>query len=135
MKLNRSTSYICNVASKSHTYIIIASFNLYKQRWLILAYPKIVCPRSNMSLRLNNSIGTSKNASNLTNKTCPSKKSINWLLFILSPQLFLSRFFPPSKPGAGLSKTKGPGQLVLGTSVDYKKICCLHLGKYFQVNQ
>ena len=43
--------------------------------------------------------------------------------------------FPPSTPGAGLSDTKGPRQLILGYKVHYKKVCRLHPGEYVQVHQ
>ena len=43
--------------------------------------------------------------------------------------------FPPSTPGAGLSDTKGPGQLILGNTVNYKKVFRLQPGKYVQVHQ
>ena len=48
---------------------------------------------------------------------------------------FGSMKFPPSTPGAGLSDTKGPGQLILGNTVDYKKFCRLQPGEYVQVHQ
>ena len=43
--------------------------------------------------------------------------------------------FTPSTPGAGLSDTKCPGQLILGNTVDYKKVCRLQPGEYVQVHQ
>ena len=43
--------------------------------------------------------------------------------------------FPPSKPGAGLSNTKGPVIVFLGTVVYHKKVCHIELGKYYQVHQ
>ena len=43
--------------------------------------------------------------------------------------------FPPSKPGAGFSSTKGPGKIFLGNVVKYKKVFCLQTGKYVQVHQ
>ena len=43
--------------------------------------------------------------------------------------------FPLSRPGAGLSSTEVPGQLVLGTAVDCKKVSRLQTGKYVQVHQ
>ena len=49
--------------------------------------------------------------------------------------IFWLNEFPPSIPGAGLSDTEGPGQLTLGTTVDYKKVCRLHSGEYFQRRQ
>ena len=43
--------------------------------------------------------------------------------------------FLQSTPGAGLSDTKGPGQLILGNMVDYKRVFRLQPGEYVQVNQ
>ena len=40
---------------------------------------------------------------------------------VASASFFLNDF-PPSKPGAGLSNTKGPRKIVVGTVVDYKKV-------------
>ena len=40
-----------------------------------------------------------------------------------------------SKPDTGLSNTKVPRQLVLGTFVDYKKVFRIHSGKYVQVHK
>ena len=48
---------------------------------------------------------------------------------------FLLDDFPPTKPGAGLSNTKGSGKLAPGTSVYYKFFCLLHTGEYIQVYQ
>ena len=35
----------------------------------------------------------------------------------------------------GLEDTKCPGQLILGNTVDYKKVCRLQSGEYVQVHQ
>ena len=43
--------------------------------------------------------------------------------------------FPPSKFGAVMSNTKGPGQLILVTIVNYNRFWRLRTGKYFQENQ
>ena len=43
--------------------------------------------------------------------------------------------FPPSTPDSVLSDTKGPRQLILGNTVDYKKVCRLQPGEYVQVHQ
>ena len=43
--------------------------------------------------------------------------------------------FPLPKPGMGLYNTNGPGQLVLGTILDYNTVCHLHPGEYVQANQ
>ena len=40
-----------------------------------------------------------------------------------------------SKPGKGLSNTKGLGQLVLVTVVEHKKVFLLQIGEYFQLYQ
>ena len=42
--------------------------------------------------------------------------------------IFWINAFPPSIPGAVLSDTKGPGQLILGNTVDHKKVYRLHPG-------
>ena len=49
--------------------------------------------------------------------------------------MFWLNTFSPSKPGAGLSNTKVPRELVPVTVVGYKKVCRLHPGKYVQVHQ
>ena len=54
---------------------------------------------------------------------------------LVASSIFWINVFPPSTPGAGLSDTKGPRQLVIGNMVDYKKVCRLHLGEYVQVHQ
>ena len=77
MKLYRSTSYTCSVASKSRAYILIAILNLYVRKCLISEYPLIAHLRSNMSLRLSYSTGPSRNVSNLPYKPCLSNKYIN----------------------------------------------------------
>ena len=61
MESNRSTSYTCNVVSRSLVYIMIVNLNHYGQKWMILSYPSIACPRNNMSPILNGSIGPSRN--------------------------------------------------------------------------
>ena len=64
-------------------------------------------------------------------------KQISKLMIIclVIASTFLLNHFSLSKPGTGLSNTKYPGELVFGNIVDYKKICCLHLGEYLQVHQ
>ena len=49
--------------------------------------------------------------------------------------IFWLNKFPPSTPGAGMSDTKVPRQLILGNTVKYKKVCRLHPGEYVQVHQ
>ena len=49
--------------------------------------------------------------------------------------IFWINAFTPSTHGAGLSDTKCPGQLILGNTVDYKKVCCLQTGEHVQVHQ
>ena len=58
---------------KPHISMLIENLNRYVQKWLILEYPKIVRPRSNMYLRLNNSIGPSSNSYDLPKHSCISK--------------------------------------------------------------
>ena len=64
-------------------------------------------------------------------------KTISELMIIhlVTNGIFWINFFPPSKPGTGLYNTKGPGQLVIVTVVDYNKAFHLHPGKYVQVHQ
>ena len=40
------------------------------------------------------------------------------ILYLVASDIFWLNAFPPSKPGAGLSDTKGPGQLILVNMVD-----------------
>ena len=54
---------------------------------------------------------------------------------LFSTDIFWINYFPLSKPGAGLSNTKIPVQLVLGTVVDYKKVFRLHPGGYVYLYQ
>ena len=54
---------------------------------------------------------------------------------LVASTIFGINAFPPSKPGAGLSDTKSPGQINLGKTVDYKEVCRLHPGEYVQVHQ
>ena len=49
--------------------------------------------------------------------------------------IFWINEFPLSIPGAGLSDTKGPGQLILVNTVNYKNVFRLQPGEYFQVHQ
>ena len=57
------------------------------------------------------------------------------IVHIVATAIFWFNSFPPYKPGMGLYHTKGPGQLVLGTVVDYEKVFHLQPGKYVQVHQ
>ena len=57
------------------------------------------------------------------------------ILRLVASDFFWINTFTPSTPGAGLPDTKGPGKLILGNTVDYKKFCCLHPGEYVQVHQ
>ena len=54
---------------------------------------------------------------------------------LFSSAIFWINAFPPSTPGSGLSDTKGPVQIILGNTVDYKNFCRLHPGEYVQVHQ
>ena len=38
-------------------------------------------------------------------------------------------------PSTGLSDTKGPGQLILGNTVEYKEVCRLYPGEYVKLHQ
>ena len=57
------------------------------------------------------------------------------IVHLVANAMFWIKYFSLSKPGTGLSKIKGPGQLVLGAVVAYKNICRLHPRKYFQLHQ
>ena len=57
------------------------------------------------------------------------------IVHLVTYDIFWRNAFPPSKPGAGMSDKKGPGQLILGKTVDYKKVCCLKPGEYAQMHQ
>ena len=50
------------------------------------------------------------------------------IVHLVASAIFWINAFPPSTHGAGLSYTKGPGQLILGNTVDYKKVFCLQIG-------
>ena len=52
----------------------------------------------------------------------------------VTTNIFCLNAFNPSKPGTGLYNIKGPGQLILGTIIKYKKVFRLQLGKYVQVH-
>ena len=57
------------------------------------------------------------------------------IFHLVATTIFWFNVFTPSKPGMGLSDTKSPGKLILGTIVDYKKVCRLQQGKYVQLHQ
>ena len=57
------------------------------------------------------------------------------IVHLVASTIFWLNAFPPSTPGAGLSDTKGPGQLILGNTVNYKTFCRLQPGEYVQVHQ
>ena len=57
------------------------------------------------------------------------------IVHIVASAIFWINTFPPSTPGAGLSVTKVPRQLILGNTVYYKKVFRLHPGEYIQVHQ
>ena len=68
--------------------------------------------------------------------TMPFKRISNLIIVhLVASFIFWINAFPPSTPGAGLSDTKGPGQLILGNTVDYKKVCRIYPGEYVQVHQ
>ena len=57
------------------------------------------------------------------------------IVHIVASAIFWLNKFPPSTPGAELPDKKGPGQLILGNRVNYKKVFFLQPGKYVQVHQ
>ena len=57
------------------------------------------------------------------------------IVHLFASDIFWLNAFTPSTPGAGLSDTKGPGKIILGNTVDYKKVCRLQPGEYVQVHQ
>ena len=57
------------------------------------------------------------------------------IVHLVASAIFWLNAFPSSKPVAGLSNTKVPGQLILGNTVDYKKVCRLQPGEHVQVHQ
>ena len=61
--------------------------------------------------------------------------SKSMIIHLVSNVIFWMNAFIPFKPGAGLSNTKPPRQLLLGTTVDYKKVFHIYPGEYFQVHQ
>ena len=57
------------------------------------------------------------------------------IVHLVATAVFWLNDFPLSEPGAGMPNTDGPGKIILGTVMYYKNVCCLHPGKYVQVNQ
>ena len=57
------------------------------------------------------------------------------IVHLVASAIFWLNTFPLSTPVAGLSDTKGPGQLILGNKVNYKKVCRFQTGEYVQVHQ
>ena len=57
------------------------------------------------------------------------------IVHLVASAIFWINAFPQSTPGAGLSETKGHGQLILGNTVKYKKVFRLKPGEYVQVHQ
>ena len=57
------------------------------------------------------------------------------IVHLVASVSFWLNYFPPSKPGAGMSNTKDPRQLVPGTFMDYKNFSRIYTSKYFQVHQ
>ena len=55
------------------------------------------------------------------------------IVHLVASAIFLLNVFPQSTHGAGLSDTKGPRQLILGNTVNYKKFFRLQPGEYVQV--
>ena len=64
------------------------------------------------------------------------KRISKWMIMNIVPtDIFWLDAFLPSKNGAGLSNTKGPGKLVLGNVMEHKKVLHLHIGEYVPVYQ
>ena len=81
-------------------------------------------------------IRTVKERVRFARATMPSKRiSKIVIVHLVASTIFWINEFPPSTPGARLSDTKVPGQLILGNTVDYKKVFRLQLGEYVQVHQ
>ena len=57
------------------------------------------------------------------------------IVHLVASAIFWINAFPPSTPGAGMSEKKGPGQFILGNTVDYRKVCRLQPVEYVQVHQ
>ena len=57
------------------------------------------------------------------------------IVYFVATAIFWLNAFTLSKPDTGLPNTKGPGQLILGTVIYYKKFFHLQPSKYVQVNQ
>ena len=57
------------------------------------------------------------------------------ILHLVTTEIFGFNAIPSSKLVTEMSDIKGPGQLFIGTFVDYKNVFCLQTGKYVQVHQ
>ena len=57
------------------------------------------------------------------------------IVHLVSTAIFWLNYFPPSKPGLGLSNTKVLKQFVPGNVVEYKKVYYLHLVKYVELHE
>ena len=57
------------------------------------------------------------------------------IVHLVASAIFWVNAFPPSTTGAVLSDKKGPVQLILGNTVNYKKVFRLQPGEYVQVHQ
>ena len=74
-------------------------------------------------------IGTVKERARSARSTIPFKRiSKIMIVHLVASAIFWINTFTPSTPGSGLSDTKGPGQLILGNTVDYKNIFRLQPG-------
>ena len=68
--------------------------------------------------------------------TMPFKRiSKLMIVHLVASTIFWINAFPLSTPGARLSDTKSPGQIILGKTVDYKYVCRFQPGEYVQVHQ
>ena len=66
----------------------------------------------------------------------PFKRISNLIIVhLVASSIFWLNEFPPSTPGSGLSDTKGPVQIILGNTVDYKNNFRLQPGEYVQIHQ
>ena len=57
------------------------------------------------------------------------------IVHIVDSAIFCLNSFTSSTPGSGLSDKKDPGQLLLESMSNYKRVCCLHPVEYVQVYQ
>ena len=74
-------------------------------------------------------IQTVKESVRSTRAAMPFKRISKLMIVnIAASSIFWLNKPPPPTPGTGLSDKKFIRQFVLGTMVEYKKVCCLHPG-------